>query len=203
MQPRARERPVTLDRGWRDVEILSRFGNGQSAEVAQLDDPRGLRRDGGEPVQRVVEAHDIEAQIDPGFRHIVEARDGLAGTAFGRAVFPRVIDEDPAHHVGRRTVEVNAVREIRRSDTGEPQVGLVDERGRLQRVIGPFPREVMLRQIPEFTVHKGGELLERLGISPATVRVHIRNATGKLGASTRTQAVAIAVARGEVAAPLT
>jgi DNA-binding CsgD family transcriptional regulator len=47
----------------------------------------------------------------------------------------------------------------------------------------------------------GEEVAERLGISPATVRVHIRNATGKLGASTRTQAVAIAVARGEVAAP--
>jgi DNA-binding CsgD family transcriptional regulator len=47
----------------------------------------------------------------------------------------------------------------------------------------------------------GDEVAERLGISPATVRVHIRNATGKLGASTRTQAVAIAVARGEVSAP--
>jgi PAS domain S-box-containing protein len=47
----------------------------------------------------------------------------------------------------------------------------------------------------------GEEVADRLGISPATVRVHIRNATGKLGASTRTQAVAIAVARGEVAAP--
>jgi PAS domain S-box-containing protein len=47
----------------------------------------------------------------------------------------------------------------------------------------------------------GGGVAERMGISPATVRVHIRNATGKLGASTRTQAVAIAVARGEVAAP--
>ena len=47
----------------------------------------------------------------------------------------------------------------------------------------------------------GEEVAERLGISPATVRVHVRNATGKLGASTRTQAVAIAVARGEVAAP--
>jgi DNA-binding CsgD family transcriptional regulator len=47
----------------------------------------------------------------------------------------------------------------------------------------------------------GEEVAARLGISPATVRVHIRNATGKLGASTRTQAVAIAVARGEVAAP--
>ncbi|HEY7620785.1 MAG TPA: LuxR C-terminal-related transcriptional regulator [Solirubrobacteraceae bacterium] len=47
----------------------------------------------------------------------------------------------------------------------------------------------------------GEQVAARLGISPATVRVHIRNATGKLGASTRTQAVAIAVARGEVAAP--
>ena len=47
----------------------------------------------------------------------------------------------------------------------------------------------------------GEEVAERLGISPATVRVHVRNATGKLGANTRTQAVAIAVARGEVAAP--
>jgi PAS domain S-box-containing protein len=47
----------------------------------------------------------------------------------------------------------------------------------------------------------GEEVAELLGISPATVRVHVRNATGKLGASTRTQAVAIAVARGEVAAP--
>jgi PAS domain S-box-containing protein len=47
----------------------------------------------------------------------------------------------------------------------------------------------------------GEQVAERLGISPATVRVHVRNATGKLGASTRTQAVAIAVARGEVAAP--
>ena len=47
----------------------------------------------------------------------------------------------------------------------------------------------------------GEEVAERLGISPATVRVHVRNATGKLGAHTRTQAVAIAVARGEVAAP--
>jgi DNA-binding CsgD family transcriptional regulator len=47
----------------------------------------------------------------------------------------------------------------------------------------------------------GEEVAGRLGISPATVRVHIRNATGKLGANTRTQAVAIAVARGEVASP--
>ncbi|HEX7299886.1 MAG TPA: PAS and helix-turn-helix domain-containing protein [Solirubrobacteraceae bacterium] len=48
----------------------------------------------------------------------------------------------------------------------------------------------------------GYQVAEQLGISPATVRVHIRNATGKLGASTRTQAVAMAVALGEVCAPV-
>ena len=47
----------------------------------------------------------------------------------------------------------------------------------------------------------GDEVAGQLGIAPATVRVHIRNATGKLGASTRRQAVAIAVARGEVDRP--
>jgi DNA-binding CsgD family transcriptional regulator len=49
--------------------------------------------------------------------------------------------------------------------------------------------------------HTGEQVAVRLGISPATVRVHIRNATAKLGASTRTHAVAMAVARGEIAAP--
>jgi DNA-binding NarL/FixJ family response regulator len=47
----------------------------------------------------------------------------------------------------------------------------------------------------------GDEVAKQLGISPATVRVHLRNAAGKLGASTRVQAVAIAVARGEIDAP--
>jgi DNA-binding CsgD family transcriptional regulator len=64
----------------------------------------------------------------------------------------------------------------------------------------PSPRE---HQVVELLAAglTGAQVAARLGISPATVRVHIRNATNKLGASTRTQAVAIAVARGEVAAP--
>jgi LuxR family transcriptional regulator, maltose regulon positive regulatory protein len=62
------------------------------------------------------------------------------------------------------------------------------------------PRE---QQVVELLAagHTGDQVAEQLGISPATVRVHVRNATGKLGASTRTQAVAIAVARGEVESP--
>jgi DNA-binding CsgD family transcriptional regulator len=45
----------------------------------------------------------------------------------------------------------------------------------------------------------GAEIAEQLVLSPETVRTHIRNAMGKLGASTRSQAVVLALRRREIA----
>jgi PAS domain S-box-containing protein len=39
---------------------------------------------------------------------------------------------------------------------------------------------------------------EQLGISPETVRTHVRNAMNKLGARTRAQAIAVAMREGEI-----
>ena len=39
---------------------------------------------------------------------------------------------------------------------------------------------------------------EQLGISPETVRTHVRNAMNKLGARTRAQAIAVAMRDGEI-----
>ena len=44
----------------------------------------------------------------------------------------------------------------------------------------------------------GAAIGGQLGISPETVRVHVRNATRKLGATTRAQAIGIAVSTGEI-----
>jgi DNA-binding NarL/FixJ family response regulator len=46
----------------------------------------------------------------------------------------------------------------------------------------------------------GEEAAERLVLSPETIRTHVRNAMTKLGAHTRTHAVVLALARGEVEA---
>ena len=45
----------------------------------------------------------------------------------------------------------------------------------------------------------GAEIAAKLVLSPETVRTHVRNAMGKLGASTRSQAVVLAMQRREIA----
>ena len=44
----------------------------------------------------------------------------------------------------------------------------------------------------------GSEVARELGISPETVRVHVRNAMRRLGARTRVQAIGLALAAGEI-----
>ncbi|CAN5508875.1 hypothetical protein BH10ACT11_BH10ACT11_22090 [soil metagenome] len=44
----------------------------------------------------------------------------------------------------------------------------------------------------------GAAIAERLVLSPETIRTHVRNAMDKLGAATRSQAVAVALERGEI-----
>ena len=47
----------------------------------------------------------------------------------------------------------------------------------------------------------GAAIAERLVLSPETVRTHVRNAMEKLGASTRSQAVALALESGVIGEP--
>ena len=46
---------------------------------------------------------------------------------------------------------------------------------------------------------QSGDMAERLVLSPETIKSHIQNAMGKLGAHTRAHAVAIALVTGQIA----
>ena len=46
----------------------------------------------------------------------------------------------------------------------------------------------------------GAEIADELVLAPETVRTHVRNAMSKLGATTRSHAVALALERGEIGA---
>lgn len=62
-------------------------------------------------------------------------------------------------------------------------------------VLTPREREVLERLALGRT---GSEAARELGISPETVRVHVRNAMRRLGARTRVQAIGLALASGEI-----
>lgn len=62
-------------------------------------------------------------------------------------------------------------------------------------LLTPREREVLERLALGRT---GVEAAEELGISPETVRVHVRNAMRRLGARTRVQAIGMALARDEI-----
>jgi DNA-binding CsgD family transcriptional regulator len=66
----------------------------------------------------------------------------------------------------------------------------------------PVPRVPSARERQVLELLAGGrtdgQIADLLGLSPATVQTHVRNAKAKLGARTRAQAVAIAMRRGLV-----
>ena len=67
--------------------------------------------------------------------------------------------------------------------------------GRRTRTLSPREREVLALLARGLT---GEQIAERLVLSPETVRTHIRNAREKLGASTRVEAVTMALLAREI-----
>ncbi|MEA2424555.1 MAG: two-component system, cell cycle sensor histidine kinase and response regulator CckA [Thermoleophilaceae bacterium] len=78
---------------------------------------------------------------------------------------------------------VRAVVQIQRAD------------GRRPRTLSPREREVLGLLARGLT---GEQIAERLVLSPETIRTHIRNAREKLGASTRVEAVTMALLAREI-----
>ena len=80
-----------------------------------------------------------------------------------------------------------AVRALAEVDRGVP--------GRRARTLSPREREVLGLLARGLT---GEQIAERLVLSPETIRTHIRNAREKLGASTRVEAVTMALIAREI-----
>jgi PAS domain S-box-containing protein len=73
--------------------------------------------------------------------------------------------------------------------------GNIPQPARRTRALSPREREVLALLARGLT---GEQIAERLVLSPETVRTHIRNAREKLGASTRVEAVTVALLTREI-----
>jgi PAS domain S-box-containing protein len=164
--------------GWRRDEAVGRH-------VLELTVPDESRRTAEEIVQALQRGSSWRGT----FR--LRRKDGTRFTAFVKDA--PIVDDD-----GRLVGIVGVSIEI-----GDPELaeavrsarGDGAQSARRTRALSPREREVLALLARGLT---GEQIAERLVLSPETVRTHIRNAREKLGASTRVEAVTMALITREI-----
>ena len=132
-------------------------------EIAQLDDFRLLRIDLLEPVQRIVQRRQ-DVRLVVGDRNRIGQRDAAeAGPALLGAAGARALDEDLPHRP-RGDADEMALVVPRRAGAGQPEVGLVDERRRLEGLARPLPPHVGPGDPAQLVVNERRDLLGRLAV---------------------------------------
>jgi PAS domain S-box-containing protein len=115
------------------------------------------------------------------------------------SVFTAYIKDSPIIEDGKLVGMVGVSIEIADPDLAKAVRSLVTSgdgfSGRRTRTLSPREREVLGLLARGLT---GEQIAERLVLSPETVRTHIRNAREKLGASTRVEAVTMALLAREI-----
>ena len=87
-----------------------------------------------------------------------------------------MVHHDVPHQLRGRRDKVDAVLPDRLRLIDQPQVGFVEERGRLQCVTGVFPRPTLLVCQPvQFGLDQGEQLLKRSVVSAAPVAQQLRD----------------------------
>jgi PAS domain S-box-containing protein len=122
----------------------------------------------------------------------VRRKDGSVFTAFVKDT-PILDDDGELLGVVGASIEIGdpALAQAVRSAVGDGNAVL----HRRTRQLSPREREVLALLARGLT---GEQIAERLVLSPETVRTHIRNAREKLGASTRVEAVTMALIAREI-----
>src|SRR5262249_7756552 len=136
VEPTPGEEPPAFGRAEGDAQSLGGFRQGQAAEVPQGDELGLLWIEGDEAIDRLVQCQDLLGRL----RRVVPVGqlDALpVAAAFVRAPGASVIDQDATHGLGGCREEVSLAGEVwSLALTDEPQVSLVNQGGRLERLAG-------------------------------------------------------------------
>ena len=128
LEPRARQRPLALDRGRRDVEGLGCLADRQAAEETEFDH---LCRPGveiGQPRQGLVECEQVDGGLVGAGHILVERQTDWRIPTFDRGPRAAALHQNPAHGDRRDGGKVRAIFPWASSGSREPEIGFVDER---------------------------------------------------------------------------
>ncbi len=158
-QPRPRQFPIPHHSLRRDAEGLSGFFDAEAAKKAQFDYfglPWIKLREGEQSIvkgdqfpgalRRVRNFVEIESQ---------RMRDPLApATALFCRPRSRSIYQDAPHQLRRNREEMGAVLPVKLAYRRQPQIGLVDQRGGLERMARPLAPHAARGKAAKFVMHQ-------------------------------------------------
>jgi hypothetical protein len=78
-----------------------------------------------------------------------------------------VVDQDPAHHLRGQPKKLRPVAPVHAVLLDEPQVGLVHERGGLERVARALGAQLRGREVAQLVVDRGQEAVEVRAVAAA------------------------------------
>ena len=130
------------------------FIDRQPTKKSQLDDPRLTWIECREIRQRVMQGQDLDVETTLRIRHVGEhKRVTCEPFALGGSPPPGVIDQDTSHRLSGDAVEMAAILPMDPLLAAQPDICLVDECRRLQRVARPLPAEIGRCKLPELSLH--------------------------------------------------
>ena len=130
--------PVAFDGTFRDLEQVRHFRHFESGKETQLDNSRLPFVQFAEPVDGLIQGQQlimVEVATEQWCHHVTEGYLLPLSPAFDPAAFARMVDQEPAHHLcpdGKKMISSLPLEAIL---IDQPQVGLVDQGGRLQGVV--------------------------------------------------------------------
>src|SRR5262245_23970779 len=166
VQPRTGISPGVVSGSDRNVERLGDFLHRQADEETQFHQVGRHGIDGREVVQDVVDRQrflDIAERRDAGFLQFVPT---VLAAALRRMPSPGLIDEDAAHGLGSGGEEVAAaIPPLHLLGVHQPQIGLVDQSGRLDGLAWFLLGQLLGRQLAQLIVDERQELLGGAGVA--------------------------------------
>ncbi len=161
-EPGACDEPISLHRLGRHAERRGGLVEGESRKKATLYDVRAAWIDRSESLERFIERHKFLRLLHREELGDVIERDRLgAGAAFGAQSSPCTVHQHTSHGGGRRAKELGPLEAVERMLLRESQIGLIHETGGGERMPGPFPAQVGVRERAQVIVqlddpHVGG-----------------------------------------------
>jgi hypothetical protein len=145
------------------------FLDRESAKRAKLDDPRQLSVDLGQAIERMVQGEDGYLVGRGDVLGFIQGHTAHTLAPFVRAMTTSVVDEDAAHDLRRDTKEVRAILPIDLALVDEPEVRLMNQGRRLQRVVRTLAPKLACGHPAKLRVDEWQQLTERSPVATTPI----------------------------------